>query len=153
MCIYQNRRILNIREVCPGSGVYYGRVFPTTTGFAVSLHPWKALIGKYEEITTLLHEAKRVYGEIREKVISQLSSTILHKCNGCEINHPSQLQHDCLTLPWNDRVEDNFHFAMDKLCYSEITGGFKNNTFVGVDFCENMLSYIACNAKKMLFKS
>ena len=36
------------------------------------------------------------------------------RCNGCEIDHPSQLQHDCL-LPDDILIEMHFDEAMEKV--------------------------------------
>lgn len=153
MCVYLNRRIINIREMIRGTGTNYGSLYPTRTGFAVSIRSWMSLLERYEEVKTYLNETKRVYAKVKGMVVKQLSDGISEKCNGCLIDHPSQLQHECLTLDWNSRVEDHFLAVMNSFNYSGIHAEIIHNSFLGVDVCVHILSHIACNAKSMLFKT
>lgn len=152
ICVYRNRRIINIREMIRGSGANYGTLYPSRIGFATSLRTWRSLLEKYDEVVTFLNEVKRVYVKVKEMLVGQLSDSIIKKCNGCLIDHPSQLQHECITQGWNSRVEDNFLSVMNTLNYSLIHAELVNNTFLDVDFYVHIISHIACNAKAMLIK-
>ena len=43
------------------------------------------------------------------------------RCNGCEIDNPSQLQHDCL-LPDDIFIDMQFDEAVEKVNYSAFIG-------------------------------
>lgn len=140
-----------MRELVLGSGIDYGKRYMTKKGFTISIYPWKVLLEKYDEVMTFHNEVKRVYKEIKENVVVELSKAIKKKCYGCEVDHPSQTQHECLMMDWNSRVENHFFGAMDKLSYSEITS--KMDTFLSEEFLDNIMSHIVCNAKKLLCNS
>lgn len=149
--IYKDVEVVHIREVLRGTGLNYGRIYPTKRGILLSKRSWDILEEKYDQVMAFLTEAKRIYQKIREEVVKQLTDIIL-ECHGCKIDHPSQKQHQCLE-DWEYRVEDNFLGAMSKLSYSEITLIFKPFTFLSEEFCERMLAHIVCNSKKMVVEA
>lgn len=148
--IYKGRKILNIREMTTGNGVNYGMLFPTKNGFAIGSVLWEKLLGEHQRVEIMLKESKKIFQAIKENVILQLTALIKDACNGCRIDHPSQLQHECITEEWCDRVELNFPNAVSNLNIDSITDLFNKSTFLSFEFCRQMITKIVLNSKQYL---
>lgn len=148
--IYQERKMLNIREMVPGNGKNYGMLYPTKNGFAIGAFLWDVLLEKHVQVVTFLTEAKRVHRVIKENVINQLTDSIKIMCNGCIIDHPSQLQHDCIMLEWAERVDANYPNAVASLNIESLTSVFNTNSFLSFQFCKQMVSSVVCTSKQFL---
>lgn len=148
---YQNRRVVDVREIILGTGTNYGKQYLTKNGFTITQYPWKTMMAKYDEVIAYHNEVKRVFKDIKRDVLDNITQYVNKQCNGCKIDHPSQKQHDCLMVDWNTRLDTYFLDAMDKISYSEIT--HKLDTFLSEDIRDTIMSFIACNAKKMLYKT
>ena len=47
--------------------------------------------------------------------VQKINKFVLHDCYGCEVEHPSQIQHDCLMLLMSERIEMYFEEAWTAL--------------------------------------
>lgn len=150
MSTYRNYRVMDIRVMIPGTGTSYGTYFPTKKGFNVNRQLWTSIVEQYDRIVMFLNETKRVHELIKENVTSQLREIIRKSCNGCVIDHPSQLQHACLELDWGVQVQENHMNYVKSLNMNDAHNVFLNHTFLNTDFCKQMLTIIICSSKQLI---
>ncbi len=58
-------------------------------------------------------------------ILKELPEIVKEKCFGCQVDHPSQLQHDvCLMMTKAEKIEVCFDTALEQVNYVDIYGEF-----------------------------
>ena len=47
-------------------------------------------------------------------ILELLNDVVMEYCYGCEVDHPSQVQHTCLMWTWVEHLDTYFNLAFEK---------------------------------------
>ena len=74
--------------------------------------------------------ARSVFERYAQELLSLIDDFIFERCEGCQINHPSQEYHDCLTAKSpRSCVEDYFETTWDRLVHAQLLSEYKKEVY------------------------
>ena len=77
-----------------------------------------------DEERVLAHRQKVIEDKLlksyADEIIVNINTLVIGDCNGCRINHGSQLQHPCLTMEPAERVWNYFDTALEMFPQKEL---------------------------------
>ena len=62
-----------------------------------------------------------------EEIASVINQLVVENCNGCIIDHPSQIQHPCLMMESDERLSMYFDDALSKISEARVMENFMNS--------------------------